>query len=277
MLFLKNMLYGIIIGVSNIIPGVSGGTMAVILNVYDKLIFSISHIRYEFKKSSNFLLAIALGATAGIFIFSNIISYFLDDYYIVTNMFFIGVIIGSIPMVYKKATNDKFKIYHIMPFLITTFVMIFIAGYVPSQSDINVDIVINSAEIIKLMIVSAVSGFCMIIPGISGSFIMLIFGTYEIVTLAISELNLALLIPIGLSSLVGVVFGAILIENLIKRYPQATYFSILGFMVGCIPSMLQKIIQSNHSIDIITIIVGIIVTIIGVLISYSFNNKKIKN
>ena len=112
------MIYGCIIGVANIIPGVSGGTMAVMLNIYDKLIDSFTGIRKNFKKSMAFLVPVILGAVIGIVAFSVLIKYLINNHPLPTCFFFIGLILGSLPLVCKRALETKFKIWSVIPFII---------------------------------------------------------------------------------------------------------------------------------------------------------------
>lgn len=274
--FLKNVLYGMIIGLANIIPGVSGGTMAVVLNVFDRLISSISNIRKSFKKNAIFLLGIGIGAGLAILLFSKGISFLLDNHYMVTNFFFVGVILGSIPLVYKKATFDVFKPQHIIWGVITLILMLITVYVVPSADSQNIVTVLTLFQFVKLFIITAISAICMIIPGISGSFVMLLFGTYETVTVAISDLNLLILLPVALGAATGILVGSKIIDGLLKRYPQATYFSILGFMIGSIPAIVDKIAGENAFIGGMPLVIGVVVLIVGAAISYAFSNENLK-
>ena len=109
MKFLLDMLRGAVIGVANVIPGVSGGTMAVVMNVYDKLIGAVSRFRRDWKKNLLILIPIVLGAGIGILAFSSLIKYLLSQYPMAVNFFFMGLIVGSVPMIFRRATSGKFK------------------------------------------------------------------------------------------------------------------------------------------------------------------------
>ena len=124
MTWILYIIFGVIIGVANIIPGVSGGTMAVVLNIYDKLIDSVSNFRKDFKKSIMFLLPIGIGAVLGIVAFSKLIEFLLTNYPLATNFFFIGLILGSIPMIFKRATEDRFRLSSLVPFLLLSLIHI---------------------------------------------------------------------------------------------------------------------------------------------------------
>ena len=114
--FLTRMVQGLVVGVANIIPGVSGGTMAVVMGIYDKLISAVSDLKKDFKKSVLYLLPIGLGAVLGIVLFSHLIKYLLGSYSMPTNFFFLGLILGSIPMIYRRASREKFQKSSAIPF-----------------------------------------------------------------------------------------------------------------------------------------------------------------
>ena len=118
MIYLKYLISGAIIGVANIIPGVSGGTMAVVLNLYDKLIGAFSNIRKNWKESLKLLIPIVIGAGIGIVAFSWLIKFLLEKFPLATNYFFIGLIIGSIPMIFHRSVSPRFKAINLIPFLI---------------------------------------------------------------------------------------------------------------------------------------------------------------
>lgn len=264
-----------VIGIANIIPGVSGGTMMVVLNVFDRLVYAISNIRKEFKKSAKFLLSIGIGAVVAILLFSSLISWLLDHHYMVTNFFFIGVILGSIPLVLRKATADRFKPMHIIPCLITLAIMLFTIYFVPNASD-TIMRTLTPFVFFKLVAISAVSAICMIIPGISGSFVMLMFGTYETVAVALSEMNILILVPVAVGVVLGMLFGSKLIAKLLQRYPQFTYFSILGFMLGSIPAIVEKIQVEKAFVGGWPVAAAVVVLLIGAAISYLFSDETFK-
>lgn len=274
--FIKTFLYGAIIGIANIIPGVSGGTIMVVLDVFDDIVGAIGSLRKNFFKSAKFLLTILAGAGVAILLCSSLINYLLTNHYMIVNFFFIGVIVGSFPLIIKKATEDGFKPYHLIACTVTLSAMLFTVYFVPSAEETVVR-TLTAWAFVKLLAISAFSAFCMIIPGISGSFVMLMFGTYETVTAAISELNIIVLIPIGIGVLLGVLLGSKIIDSLIKRYPQMTYFAILGFMLGSIPAIIEKINGESAFVGGTPAVVAGAVAIVGIALSYLFTNEKFKS
>jgi len=273
--WLQLFIIGMIIGLANIIPGVSGGTMAVICGVFDRLIGAVSNIRKEFKKSILFLIPIGLGAVVAIVLLSKALTWLLDNYYMATNFFFIGVIVGSIPMLLKKSVEGGFCAWNLIPFVVTFGIMIVMAFLTPEGTST----VIRELDVfvfIKLMLYAALAAICMIIPGLSGSFVMLLLGVYETITTAIAELNILLLIPVGIGILGGILGGSKLIDWLLRRFPRATYWAIFGFVIGSIPSIFQKIGTASAYRGGWELAIGILVLLAGVAVSFVFASEKLK-
>lgn len=252
MTLIKNIIIGAVIGVANIIPGVSGGTMMVILNVFDKIVDAIGNFRKNVKRNILFLLPILVGAAAGILAFSKGITFMLDNYPMITNFFFIGLIVGSVPLVCRSAFQKnggkmepkKIRPVSVIAFLAACALLVVIAF--TSTSETTVDLTgfqVDFGMMAWLFFGGVIASIAMIIPGVSGSFVMVLLGIYPIVTGAVAMLVpfnmdrfLHIILPIGLPAglgiLVGLLVGAKLIDVLIKKFPQETYFGILGLLVG---------------------------------------------
>ena len=291
-----NMVYGCIIGVANIIPGVSGGTMAVMLNIYDKLIDSFTGIRKNFKKSMAFLVPIVLGAGIGIVVFSVLIKYLINNQPLPTCFFFIGLILGSLPLVCKRALETKFKIWSVIPLVIFLAGMTVLA-FVNTEGKDSAGALMemNAGTWFYMLLSSTVAAMCMIIPGVSGSMILMIFGIYSTVIGAISGLtkhfmqSCITLIPVGIGVIIGIVFGAKVIDICIKRFPQMTYFAIIGLMLGSPLVIFMKFqaesaalakadpnFTNNFVFTPVNITVSAIVFVIGLAIALFFGSEKIK-
>lgn len=227
---------GVLIGVANIIPGVSGGTMAVILKVFDRMIEALS--LKNLKQNWLFILCVGVGAGAGILAFSKAIKFLLLHYPMATNFTFIGLILGSIPMIFKRAKEgSKQKNGTFAPFSLVSFVAMF--ALMVGLSIINEGSLSNTVQttmsvgtFIWLMACAAISTFAMILPGISGSFVMLLLGAYMTVITAVSDLNFIILLPFAIGAVIGLVLGSRLVSVLLEKNPQATYCAILGLIVG---------------------------------------------
>ena len=269
-----HIIYGAIIGVANIIPGVSGGTMAVILKIYDKLIGAVSNITKDFKNSFMFLLPIGIGALVGIVLFSKVIEFTLENFPAATNMAFVGLIVGSVPMIVHSISRDKVNPSIIVSFCATLALMLIINRFNPQEGDATITS-LNLINFVILFFASVVASGAMIIPGISGSFVMLVLGVYTSVLAAISGLtsmdtmlnSVLLLIPVGLGCLVGILGCAKIMEKLFSNFPNQTYSGILGFMIGSIFVILPPI-----GLDI-TSIIAIVVGIATFFLAYFFSKS----
>ena len=231
----KTFIYGALIGIANAIPGVSGGTMAVILKIFDKIMYAVS--LKNIKANLKFLLPLAVGAVCGIFALSNVIVSLMASHEMLLNFCFIGLIIGSLPAIYQRARDTEVKSRNLILCVLAFAFMIFIS--VMNQSDISNSSLedmggFSAALCIYLIITVCISTIAMILPGISGSLIMLLFGVYTIVMEAVADLNFLLMLPIGVGVLSGLFIGIKVIKKMLRTHPQALYFIILGLVAGSI-------------------------------------------
>ncbi|RAP34077.1 hypothetical protein DID75_00440 [Candidatus Marinamargulisbacteria bacterium SCGC AG-410-N11] len=254
----KTFLKGCVIGIANIIPGVSGGTFAVILGVYQSLINSLEElISFRFKKESIvFLLLIGMGAISGVVIFAKLINYCMGINTANTYALFIGLIIGSIPLIENRyKLRHNLSLINIICFCVSFSCMV-ILSYLPEFKSL-------SYELILITLSGFIAMSAMIVPGISGSHILLIIGTYNLILKAISEFNFKLLIPFMVGALVGVITTAKSIKWLLKYKQYQTYSFIMGLVVGSIPYLWFKIDTINNPILFIIILVVSIVSVIS--------------
>ncbi len=231
--YVKNFIFGALVGIANAIPGVSGGTMAVILNIYDKILYAVSlkNIREHLK----FLIPLALGAVAGIFALSNVIVSLLDSHAMLLNFCFLGLILGSLPAIYKKARDEKVKPRNAVLGILALAFMVFISYL--NQGEISNKSLADFGDVdlplcLWFFATVGISTVAMILPGISGSLIMLLFGVYAAVMEAVANLQFLLMVPIGLGVLAGLFVGIKVIKKMLRFHPQALYFIILGLVAG---------------------------------------------
>ncbi len=230
------VLYGLVFGIANIIPGVSGGTMLVVFGCYDKVCGALSLNLKEIKKNLIFLIFFGIGAACGIVGFSFVITWLFENFPTETYMFFIGLIVGSIPLIIKNATvKEKFRPSCAVPFILALAVVVGLAMLEQFSgsgiADAQFTGIFSAALFLGAAFIAAVA---MIIPGVSGSFIMVLFGTYRPVIESIKSLNFAILIPTAVGVLAGLVLGARLITYLLKKYRLMVFSAILGLVAGSI-------------------------------------------
>lgn len=245
-----NIIRGILIGVANVIPGVSGGTMAVSLGVYDKIIASVTGIFRHFKESAGFLLQLFIGMGIGIIGFAYIIEYLFERYPFPTAMAFIGLIIGGIPMMLDalqldlRRTHRKAGIGHGLAFLLL-FAFAVALPLLGTGVDANLGS-LHIKTIVILFFIGMIASATMVVPGVSGSMVLLILGYYNSILGEITNfldslraMDLAgighgfgVLMPFGIGVIVGIVVIAKLIEWLFAHYRALTYSAILGLVAA---------------------------------------------
>lgn len=233
-IFLK----GTFVGIANIIPGLSGGTVAVIFGIYEELIQSISNfLKFNLallKQSLVFLFLVILGALSGIFLFSFLIDWLLINHSEPLSYFFIGVLLSSIPYILKK---KSIQILTKSNLIICIFFIGFGLALIYLRTFIGIDP--NNQEIsnLYLIISSFFAASTMIVPGISGSLVLVLFGTYSFIITSIKTLNLLNLLIISLSSVFGIVTTSFFIKKALDNYYSSTMSAIIGLMLGTIPGL----------------------------------------
>lgn len=244
--YLKLVLCGIVFGIANVIPGVSGGTMLVVFGIYDQLTEAISGIKAIFKNIV-FLIFFGIGGAVGILGFAAVVTYLFQNFGVQTNMYFIGLIVGSIPLIYRMGTSEsKVKPACAAPFVIS---IVLVVGLTVLNNYMEAANLIPAAEAvegfslfmtIKLLICTFVAAVAMIIPGLSGSFVMMLLGVYQtvIASLSLKALNFYVIVPTAVGVLLGVILGAKLISTLMKKHKLMSYSAIMGLVVGSVYAIL---------------------------------------
>ena len=272
---------GFFIGLANIIPGVSGGTLALTLGIYEKLIGCISHFFKNLKENIKFILPIGIGAVIAILSLSHLISFCLDNYVLPTILFFIGAILGGLPMLIKKVNGHKITISNIIIFLITSGIIILLL-FLNSETEVSFQNM-NIIDYLLLFVVGVVASATMVIPGVSGSAVLMTIGYYKPILDIVKNLtdfsslgsNLAILIPFGLGVLVGILLIAKVLEFLFKNFEVKTYYGVLGFIVASIISIIYQnlVINANFVFSFGSLIIGIILFILGFVVEYKLGDK----
>lgn len=272
---IKLIIKGFLIGVAKIIPGVSGAMLAISMGIYEKAMRAISEYRKNPVENFKFLLPLGIGAMLAVILSSKIIVYFLNNYYLSTMLLFIGLIFGGIPSIIKEAKTKKLTIKQVFVFIFSfSFVFLF-----SSLGEQNLFMKINSPiiEMLVFIMIGFIDAITMIIPGISGTAIMMILGCYHLLLNLLSSLsdlssfwiNLKLLLPMGIGLIIGVILTAKLMNYLFKRYKQETYCGILGFALSSIFLLFWQTFQQSYSIVQMTI--GMLLLFIGIVIGYKLD------
>lgn len=262
---------GFFMGIANIIPGVSGGTLAITMGIYEDLIKAVSHFFKNLKKNILFIVPIGIGAVLAIALGSKIISFSLEKYPLPTILFFIGLILGGFPMLYGKVEGS----FHPKNLFIFCLTFAFIIGIMFLKT--GKDVQLNDLDLmgyILLFVVGVIAAATMIIPGISGSFMLMVMGYYEPILHTINELtsfknighNISIFIPIGFGILIGTIGIAKIIEYLFKKYEVPTYYGIMGFVLSSIIGIFAS--TEGLTLALGPLFIGGILFIIGFVIAY---------
>lgn len=276
--WIKEIFKGILIGVANIIPGVSGGTMMVSMGIYDKIISSITNLGRNFIKSIKTLLPYFIGMAIGIVGLSFFIEGLFERFPFATAMAFVGLIFGGIPMMLKKTGKRFTDPVGILLFLLF-FALIIIMEFAGNNQS-NTSLVLSFAEIIKLFAVGIIAAATMVIPGVSGAMVLLILGYYSPILnllnetiMALKEVqinillnNAALLLPFGIGVLLGIFAVAKLLEYLLKNYERRTYYAILGLIAASPVVVLME--AGIKVVSLGAMIAGILTFLCGFVVAF---------
>lgn len=275
---IKNILKGMVIGLANIIPGVSGGTLMVSMNLYDQLIHCITHLFSEFKKNVLFLLPIFIGMGIAIVGSSFGIEAMFANYPIQTNLLFIGLILGGLPVIFKKVKKEKTNAGHIICFALFFFLVVGMSLFGDGAGSAK-ELSTSFEGMLILFGVGVIAAATMVIPGVSGSMVLLILGYYSPILSAITNFFRALadfdvdglihgfklLVPFGLGVVVGIFAIAKLIEIIFAKCPLYAYWSIIGLIVASPVAIL--IVASLPVPNVVSILSGAAALVLGIFVA----------
>lgn len=277
--FFADTARGAVIGVAMIIPGVSGGTLAVLMNVYDKLINAISDLRKDFKNSIAFLLPVFLGAVLALAAAYFPLKYALKYAPFPTVMLFAGLMAGSCPKIIKDGANKGFKPFDIAAILIP---LAAVAGicFIPELGKADLTAQMPVYGYFLLILIGAVASCALVVPGVSGSMLLLIFGYYNPIFDTVSGLktdfghSILVLFLFAVGLVVGFFSIAKLMKLLMKKFPRGTGWAIIGFVIGSIPAIFITYNKNfpefvYTSLNAAHIAVGCVLCVLGIIGSYA--------
>ena len=278
-----DILKGMVIGLANIIPGVSGGTMMVSMGIYDTLIYCITHLFKQFKKSVMTLLPYVIGMAVALVGLSFIITAALEHYALPTNMLFIGLIFGGLPAILSQIKGEKKGVPGLILFVLFAAFIIFLEII---RADNTANVQLSFLEVIKLLLMGVVASATMVIPGVSGSMMLMLFGYYHPIIDSVRGLTTALasfdiggimtsagiLIPFGIGIVVGIFAIAKLIEVLIARWKGLTYCAILGLVMASPVAILMGLDYSG--VTLATVLVSVVTFAAGFAVAWALAKKE---
>lgn len=266
----KNIYRGILMGISDLIPGVSGGTIAFILGIYDRLLESISgFFSKEWKKQLGFLVPLGMGIVITLLLFSRFIEFLLSNHYEATQFFFMGLILGVLPYIMRQAEVKKnFTVRHLVILLVIGGALASMA-FIQTNDNVAPITELSMSTFFLLFFSGWVASMAMLLPGISGSFILLLIGVYSTAINALSTLNLPIVMAIGAGVIIGFIVSSKAISYLLEHFTYVTYAAIIGLILGSL-----FVVFPGFAADTATLVTSLITFAAGLLFTLWFSSPK---
>ncbi len=295
----KDFVKSIFVGAGGIAPGLSGGTLAIILGMYERMVGAVGNILKKPAESIKTLIPIGAGVIVGIVAFGTVQKFLLARYLMQIMFCFMGLIIGSLPFLFREANakdpiTRENSVSRIIPFLITLAIGLILT--ILETREINVDpVVIAMSPVVfgRLMLVGVLIAASLVIPGVSGTVLLVMIGQYGLVLNAIADLrnilklpmaspemiqgildNLLVLIPLGLGTAIGGIAISYIVHLLLQHWHGQAYAGILGFVIGSIPALYPR--GSDVGLNSQTLI-SVILLLGGIILAYWFSNLGNRN
>ena len=226
----KTILKGFCVGGSMLVPGVSGGSMAMILGVYDRLIGAVASFFEAPRENAAFLGLFCLGGLLGLALLARPLWQLIEVYPRPLLYFFIGAAWGSVPMIFRQAGVQRLD-WRALIYPVIGICIVGLLDALPASAQ-GSGLFDGGQAAVKLFVAGLAAAVALVLPGISVSYLLLVLGLYDQVLLAVSRLQIGRLLPLALGGLLGIILTTRLLEGMMRRYPRATYLTILGFLLG---------------------------------------------
>jgi len=289
--FLFLLLTGLALGAANIVPGVSGATLAVIFRVYDRLIESINTLFSDTKRALLFLIPVGIGMVVGILVVGTVLDGFFDRFSFQTSALIAGLVAGGIPFIHNQAVSKDGKKpgYYVIAAIAAAAIIVLVL--VTPEAGVEAAGEFNWRVAVLLFTGGMAAAAAMVVPGVSGAMVLMLFGLLPTVMDTISQITsylrtpfdfgllppiLQVAAPLGLGLVAGVLIASKLIALLLKKHFTVTYFAILGMVVGTIFAVFYNpdTYQSVERMTALVIIYGMIAFIIGMIIALMFGKRQ---
>ena len=267
----KTIFYGVCLGVSILPPGFSVATMAMILGIYEDLIGLLNDLfSTKMKSTLKNVASLGFGAVVAIAVFSRVISGAIDNFPYQTRFFFLGLIVATVPLIYKQAdAKVNFKSKHYI-FLIVAFIITASFAFGENLALVELGGDINVSKILFLMFAGALVSSSMILPGLSGALMLMLIGAYQFLLESISSFDLVVLSSVAIGAVIGLVVCGRLIKHLIENNETTLYSVSMGLVIGSIPVILSDGVPTG----VFDILTSLILGMIGFVVVTILNFKK---
>ena len=263
------LIRGLLMGSADIVPGVSGGTIALITGIYGHLIEAISNIRFGFLKplvkgdfkgfwnqlleeiDFKFFIPLILGIGIAFLTLAKVVTYCMEYHTALTYSFFLGLIIASAVILFRKI--EKINIKHVLCAVI---------GLILTYIFVSLNPIAANHSLLIIFISGMIAICAMILPGISGSFLLLLLGQYKYMLTALHEFHLSELAVFVVGAVIGILGFSKILNFLLKNYEELTMAFLIGVMLGSLKVPAVEIV-SSASVDVFGILPCIVVAIVG--------------
>jgi len=268
-------------GIAHMVPGVSGGTFMVLMGIYNQFVEAVGNFFTSREMKQDyllFLLPLGIGVVGGVLAFANLATIVLDRYPAATQFFFIGLVVGSIPGVAKIHHDMKPSVSRVVGFILGLGLVVFLG--VIKQRGVSINFSVGTTSLLVLLFFAAVGflgGGAMVTPGMDGSYVLLLAGTYGPIMEALASLtsppvHWGVIISVAIGAGAGILLCSRLIDLALKRQPAVTFYVILGLIcgsfVGLWPADLHLSVSS---------LAGVLTFAIGAVITYLLSKPSISS
>lgn len=266
---------GFSIGAAMTVPGISGGTLALIVNIYDRLVDALSSIAKlkDLKKNILFLVIFVLSAGIGMFSLSSLILFLLGKFPFPVTFFFVGAIVGGIPVIFRKTKVKQWNARNVILFILCFILGV---GFVLSLSLIPFSFedsgTVTLASVPFFVFAAFMIAIALILPGISFSHMLIVLGIYEAFYGALHSFDFLFLGILGVFTVIWLLVQIRLLDTAMKKQPFITFSVILGFVVGSIKDVVVSLDYS--SLSVISVVVSVITLVAGCLLTYFVSRKE---
>ena len=270
---MNRFLKGIVVGLGGIAPGLSGSVLLIIFGLYRDTLDALGNLFGNFRKNAAFLLPLVAGMVSGVLLFSKVIDFFLTSYEMPTRFCFLGLILGTLPMVWKEARKEGFsKGYYLLILLAAA------AGTCFFTLNPNLFPQVTDPNLLQRLALGVAVAATAIIPGVDPAVFLSTLGFYEMYVRALAEVSLPILLPMAVGLALGAVGISFVMSLLFKRWYTGTFSVILGIFLSMIPNMLTESCVLAWDIPSL---VSLVVMVLGFALSFYLgdfqsNNAKLK-
>lgn len=265
---LGTFLKGIIVGIGGVSPGLSGSVLLIIFGLYRKTLDALGNFFKDIRKNTRFLLPLVLGMFAGVLLFSKAINFFMNTYEMPTCFCFLGLILGTLPMVWREVQKEGFSPKYYGYILLSA-----LAGFWFFKVNPNVFPQITDPTLLQTILLGVAVAATAIVPGIDPAVFLSTLGMYRMYVAALAEFQVSVLAPMVIGLAVGAVVISFCMSALFRRFYTATYSVIFGIFLSMIPNILNEncVLGFNGESA-----VSLVLLVTGFLISYFLGKREKK-